>query len=245
MGNVSETGHAVNIANFKKGIDYCDSLGGNYAPSNTDLTIANMTAKWMVSSNLQTAVNNALINSKTPINDREALFEPLSRLITSVLNSAKSSKLSADFINDLKGMAEAIRGVKSKTPKKNADGSLNPDFVSNSHLSYVMKTDNFEKFVLFLETEPTLYAPNEPELATADLRALLMKMISMNNAIGTILAPMKNARIARDIELYDKVTGVGKIFANCKSYIRSKYGAKSVEASFMNDLKYTMVKLTS
>lgn len=241
MGNISETGNAVNISNFKKGIDYCASLGADYAPSNTDLSVANMTTLWTAAKTEQELVNTVLVASKDPINAREILFEPLDKTVTSALNNLKSTKASAQMKKDAKGLADVIRG-RNKHAKKLPDGSLNPDFISTSHQSYVMKTDNFQKFVELLNSE-SLYAPNEVEIQIVTLSGLLGSMQAANDTIGTIIAPLANARISRNEKLYSETGSIWKVFGECKSYISGKYGAKSAQAKYMNALKFRKEKI--
>lgn len=240
MGNISETGHAVNIANFKKGIDYCDSLGSDYNPSNNDLKVGDMTARWNTAKGIQGQLNSVLIATKGPINERDILFAPLSKLITSCLKHLNSTKASKKIKEDAKGIADALRGRNPK-PKHLADGSLNPDFVSTSHLSYVMKADNMQKFIELLTSEP-LYAPNETEIQTNTLNNMWNNMVTANDNIGTIIAPLANIRIDRNKELYDENTGIWEVFKNCKSYISGKYGATSAQAKYMNALKFKKYK---
>ena len=64
MASTSETGHAVNISNFKLLIDKCASFGAGYNPSNTNLTIANMTILWTTATGFHLTFTTALMNSK-------------------------------------------------------------------------------------------------------------------------------------------------------------------------------------
>ena len=43
---VHETGHAINISNFKLMIDYCESFADKYKPSREAITVDQMRILW-------------------------------------------------------------------------------------------------------------------------------------------------------------------------------------------------------
>lgn len=71
MASNSETGHSVNISNFKLMIDKCTAFGAPYNPSNTDLTIANMTTLWTTGDTAHQTLTSAIQTAKNPINARK------------------------------------------------------------------------------------------------------------------------------------------------------------------------------
>lgn len=75
MGKISETGHVINISNFKLMIDTCTAFGAVYKPSNANLTIANMTMQWTTADTAYQALTATIQNSKEPINEREILIK--------------------------------------------------------------------------------------------------------------------------------------------------------------------------
>ena len=90
MASNSETGHAVNISNFKLLIDTCTAFGIKYNPSNTSLTIANMTAQWTAAKDANSALINSNAAAKEPINEREILFAPIINLVTEQITMLNS-----------------------------------------------------------------------------------------------------------------------------------------------------------
>jgi hypothetical protein len=100
-----------------------------------------------------------------------------------------------------------------------------------------MRADNFQKYVALLANTPQ-YAPNEPEIQVATLTTLLNNMETANDTIGTIIAPLANARIDRNKNLYDEVSSVWVVLKACKDYISGKYQATSPQAKYVNSLKY-------
>lgn len=240
MASNSETGHAVNISNFKLMIDKCAGFGAACNPSNPDITVASMTAKWTAADTAHATMTAALQGSKGPVNAREELYKPTGKLVTRVLNIANSTKASKQLKKDAKGLADRFRGFGVKV-KYLPDGTPDPSHVSTSHQSYVQKADTFKQLVDLLEGEP-LYAPNEAMFTIATLRALSTQMKTANDNIGTILAPVDNARIARDRALYDEEDGVLVRAAACKDYVQGASGFTSAEAKLVTKIRFTKPK---
>lgn len=237
MASNSETGHAVNISNFKKMIDYCTEFGAQYNPSNAALTVANMTAKWTASGAAHGALTLALQQSKQPINERQLLFEPLSKLVTRVVNILMSTSASAQVKADAKGLADRIRGFRDRT-KPQPDGNPDPNTVSNSQMSYVQRADAFKQLIDLLGTVVD-YAPNEVELQVAGLLAKYTAMKTANDEIGTIIAPVDIKRVERNEALYAEGTGIYDVQKACKSYVKGAFGASNPRAKLIAGLKFT------
>jgi len=235
MGKISETGHVINISNFKLMIDICKEFGAVYNPSNANLTIVNMTTLWVTADTSHQALTAAVQNSKEPINQREILFKPAGKLVTRTLNYFESTNASDEIKKDAKELADRFRGFKVK---KLPGEQLKPSGVSKSHLSYVMKADTFRQLVDLYNSDVN-YAPNETDLSVADLTALWNNMKSLNDNIGTILAPVENARIARNKALYDEGTGMIDVALACKKYVRGAFGKTSPEAKLIGSIKFT------
>jgi len=238
MASNSETGHAVNIANFKLLIDKCGSFGAGYNPSNLDLTIANMTTLWNNATTAHSIITTALQSAKEPINARYILFKPLSSLTTRVIAILNSTKASASVKKDAKGLADKIRGFKNTKPKTDAGGNPAEDSVSTSHMSYVMRVDNFKSLIELLKTVPT-YVPNEPELAVAGLETLHTNMKAANDNIGTIISPVDVARIDRNRVMYTEEVGMVDVALACKNYVKGAAGASEPEYKLVAKIKFT------
>lgn len=241
MASNSETGNAVNISNFKLLIDKCTGFGPVYDPGNADLKISNMTSRWVDAGKTQDDINTALQNSKVPINDREELFKPLNKRVTKVLNFLDSTTASKGVKKDAKGLADKIRGFNVKKTPTDSGGAPAEATISTSHQSYVMKADTFMQFVALLSTV-TAYNPNEPDLKVTNLQLYYDDLKEANDKIGTIIAPVEDARIARDHALYDEGTGLVDLALACKKYVKSIFGATAPETKTVTGIKFTRPK---
>lgn len=236
MASNAETGNAINISNFKKLIDICTAYGLPYNPSNTDLTVANMTLKWTGADTAHKNMNTALQNAKGPINARQILFEPADKLVTRTLNYYESTKATKQAKEDAKALADDFRGFGIKVEKL-PDGSPDPAHVSTSHQSYVKKQETFRNLVELYKSDP-LYAPNEVPIQIVTLDVLATAMKTANDGIGTIIAPVDNLRIVRDHALYDDETGILDLQAACKDYVIGLFGAGTPEAKLATGIEF-------
>ncbi|MCX6198590.1 MAG: hypothetical protein NTY88_05130 [Bacteroidetes bacterium] len=241
MASSTETGNAVNISNFKLLIDKCTGFGATYNPGNTDLTIANMTTKWTAAGAAQDTINTALQNSKQPINAREEMFKPLSKGATRVLNYLNSTSALKGVKKDAKGLADKIRGFGKKKAKPAEGGAPAEEGVSTSHQSYVQRADSVKQLIELLKTVPQ-YTPNETDLKVTELEIYYGQIKAANDNIGTIIAPVEDARIARDHVLYDEETGIVDLALACKKYVKSVYGATAPETKTVTGIKFTRPK---
>jgi hypothetical protein len=204
MASKSETGHAINISNFKRLIDICTGFGIMYNPSNLALTIASMTILWTTADTAEDTLTKAMGAATNPINMHEKLNASLDKLITRTINYYKSCKPSS--LADAKSLANTIRGFGVKVVRL-PNGDPDPAHISTSHLSYVQRATNFNQLIALYIADPN-YAPNETDLTIVSLTALYTQLKAGNDNIGTIIEPVDTARDTRDAALYTPETGI-------------------------------------
>jgi len=237
MASNSETGHSVNISNFKLLIDKCTAFGAPYNPSNVRLTIVNMTALWTTGDTAHQSLTAAVQAAKNPINARQILFEPTEKLVTRTLNYFKSTDASDQIKADAKGLADRFRGYGVDVDTL-PDGTPDPADVSTSHQGFVQKADTFKQLVDLYGSDAN-YAPNEADLKVPALTLLATAMKTANDNIGTIIAPIGTSRITRDKALYAPETGMVDVAQACKNYVKGVYGATAAETKTVTAIKFT------
>ncbi|MBL0309142.1 MAG: hypothetical protein IPP77_05540 [Bacteroidetes bacterium] len=243
MASNSETGHAVNIANFKEMIDTCTSFAGDYQPTNPLLNLGTMNTQWSAANTAHETLSNALFTAKGPINARGLAHEPLDKLITRTINGFAVSGVDHAIVSDAKTLANDIRGFNAHKPKgPNApdDPAGDPEWVSQSHQSYVQRVDHFNNFINLLTGAG--WAPNELDLQLSALTALYATLKGLNDNIGNILVPIKNAMITRDQLLYTETTGMVDVALDCKKYVKSVYGGTNVKSRLVDQIKFKNLK---
>lgn len=240
MASKSETGHAKNVATFEELISFAKGLGVKYNPSKEFIKVVSL-------ENLHVTAKAALTThkiSKTDFNNatnkRAEVVEPMRKLSTRIV-AASAVFVSEATLDDVKGIHRKIQGIRAPkaTPKpKEGEEPPSDKIISASQQSYDSLIDHFEKMVETVSKQPD-YKPNEPELAVAGLRAKLAEMQAANSEAinaGTILI---NARINRDVILYNNFSGLIAAVANVKNYIKSAFGYNSPQHKQVTGLKFT------
>lgn len=247
MASTSETGHAKNVANFEDLISFCTNYGTQYNPSKPSIKLPALNTLFTSAKNSLTAINTALPPWQNAVNAREIVFNPLSKLITRVVNAVEASNVSKQVIADVKTIARKIQG-KRATPKlptipddPNTPEDESQKSISASQMSFDNRIENMEKLIQLLASQPG-YAPNETELKVTTLTTLLADMRTKNTAVVNAFTPLSNARIARNTLLYTQGTGLVDIAGQVKSYVKSVFGATSPQYKQISKLKFTQRK---
>jgi seryl-tRNA synthetase len=248
MASTSETGHPKNVANFEDLITSCLGNGAMYNPSKAAIKLPALNSLFANAKEALSNVNSLLPAYKEARGQREAAFEPLSELITKIVNSAKASEISKQANADIKTIARKLQG-KRATPKKQEvaidpanQGEETAKSISSSQMSFDQRIENFEKLIQLLASLPN-YAPNETELTVSELNNLLIKLRTKNTETINSYIPLSNSRINRDTLLYSERSGLVDIAGDVKSYIKSVFGAKSPQYKQVSGIKFTKRKL--
>jgi len=240
---MSEQGHAKNLEYFKTARGYAVSWGAKYAPSNQLLLEANLNS---IIAAAEPALDE-VTDAKTPYRNATAAaqdaFDPLSELITRVINSLKSSGVAASVVEDAKTYSRKIKGQRKK-PRPQDDPN-SPDFDESpkansvSQMSRTQRIEFLDQLISLLESQ-VLYNPNEIDLKTTTLAALSADLKAKVDAVQTTFIALSNKRAARNAIFYAKGTGlvaVGNLF---RSYVVS-FGTKSPEWLQVKDLEFKVI----
>ena len=263
MASTSETGHAINVANFEELISYCIGYGGSYNPVKLALQIIAMQGlRTTALGNLQT-VNAAIVGIVNAINARQILFDPIKPLATRIVNALDATNASDELVKDAKTLNRKIQGKRKGETKPPATtpvppvppvppippgGGLpippvppTPEQISVSQQSYDSLLENFNKLILLVASEPS-YIPNEVDLQVINLNILAGNLATQNTSVINATTTLSNARIARNHTLYDTNTGLYDIQNEVKKYVKSVFGATSQEYKQVSKIKFTKYK---
>jgi len=224
MGSNNESGHAVNVSNFFKLIQKCDNLTG-WNPSNDALKIAEMTAMHTDSQTLLNDFNTAVMAAKTPIANNTALFDPLSKLVTRIVNYYDSTNAKEQSKKNARTLANDLRGFNAKKPKGTAPDA---EWVSSSHQSFVQRANKFKEIIEFL-TADSQYNPNETELKIIELNTLWTSLDNSIKDLSAIMAPLDQAKASLYRKIYAKDNGLITIALSAKRYAKALKGAQAIE----------------
>jgi hypothetical protein len=240
---IMETGHAVNVGNFRKLIGIIVLFGARYAPAIARLQLTALNA-------LLTEAVQALgqLDERVPpwlraVNARVAAFEPLNLLVTRVLAYAEAVPLNPTALRALKELIRKIRGQRAKA--KELDVPVDPEtgepthkYISVSQLSFEQRIEHFNQIVELLKAEPD-YTPNEGELSTTGLSERLEAMRTTNTAVEMAADLVGKARSDRNRTLYAPTVGLVDVGYDVKKYVRGAFGPKSDEYRKVKGIKFT------
>ncbi len=111
---MAETGHARNVEHFSQMISFCQGYGGDYKPSNSAISVANLQAKLALSQAGIDGVTTSMAPWKTKVNERETAYEGIRKLVTRVVNSYAASGAQKNSIDDAKSFKRKIDGARAK-----------------------------------------------------------------------------------------------------------------------------------
>lgn len=243
MTKISETGHANNVANFESLISFANGYGTAYNPSKSSLVISALQALLRQAQSSLEQVNSALADNGNAVASREVAFKPLSKLMTRVMNAARSSDIPHAMLNDIQAVIRKIQGGRA-TPKRTeeekaaqqAEGNGVKE-ISSSQMSFDSRMANLDKLIKLLAAIPA-YAPNEEELKVASLQLLLDHLRGLDTGVVNSTTQLSNARISRNQLLYLPETGLVGVALSVKVYIKAVFGATSPQYKQVSGLVF-------
>lgn len=249
MASTSETGHAKNVANFESLISFCTGDGPAYNPTNANIKIPSMTALLTSSRSALQTVKTTKTTFDNASNSREIGFDPFKKLSTRIINALEATNAAKQTIDDAKTINRKIQGKRAggksdpPAPPVIPDPAPSPEDnqISVSQQSFDSLIDNFSKLIVSVTAEP-LYAPNENDLKISALNTSLTNLKALNTAVINAATPYSNARIARNIILYQPGTGLVEVAGEAKKYVKSVFGATSPQYKQISALQFKKVK---
>lgn len=230
-----ETGHVKNVANLEDMISFINGYGSIYNPSKTAIKLTALNTLLSNAKNSLKTLNGAIAPYQNASNAREIVFEPLSKLVTRIINALDATDAAEQTVNDARTLVRKIQGKRAIEIKEEETEEKNK---SASQTSFDYKIENFSKLIILLQSEP-LYKPNETELKTTTLSELLQNMINKNKAVIETTTVISNARINRNKILYAASHGLFDIQTEVKKYVKSLFGYNSSEFKQIRKIKFT------
>jgi hypothetical protein len=243
MSRASETGHAKNVANFETLISFCTGYGAKYNPANANIKLSALQELLAKAQADMAALNATMPAYSQAVGIREAAFEPLSRLVTRIINAFAASGASEQSIDNAKTVGRKLQGRRAKSiapPKPVTEGTPPeeaPKTHSVSQMSFDNRIENLDRLIQILKAEPS-YKPNEIELQVATLETLLADLRAKNTAVINATTPLSNARIVRNETLYTAPNNLKEAALDTKIYIKSLFGASSSQYKQISGIRF-------
>ena len=243
MTKISETGHAVNVANFENLLTTANALGATYNPSKSSLKIPALQDLLTASKGTLNTVNIAQSAYSNAVDAREVAFKPFNKLVTRVNNALKASDTTPQVDESAQTIIRKLQGKRAsakltddeKTALKAEGKEVNQ--ISTSQMGYDDRVENFESLISFLQTVPE-YNPNEEELKISTLQALSADLRAKNVSVMQTDIAVETARGTRKSLQNTPLTGLVDVANDVKSYIKSVFGVKSTEYKLVSKLRF-------
>lgn len=238
---MAETGHAKNLENFKKDRDFAVSWGAAYTPSNPLLRVSNLNAIIAASETSSDTVQTARTPFRAATAAAEDSFAAVNERMTRVRQTLKASGARASTLADADTYFRKIKGKRAS--KAVVDNPATPAIDesdashSASQMSRAQRIESLEALILLLEAE-TLYNPNEADLTTAALNALLDDLRAKTDAVQSAFVPYSNALAARDQIYYADATSLVAVASLFRAYVQAAFGRNSSQWAQIKDQEF-------
>lgn len=230
--STTETGHSRIMANVSRLIAVIIKLGTEYKPSNPFIMIEAFQNSCAACIKAIEAVGSAVLVFRAASKQRELAFAPLNKLATRIYNTLKASDRSGKSHETAKLYVRKIQGRRA-TPKrteeeKKADleSGIRYNEVSASQMSYDSRVENFSMLVKLATATPS-FAPNETDLKSESLNAVLEDLRHKNAAVISATTDLFKARALRNKLMYAEATGIVDMAMDAKTYLKGAFGTNS------------------
>ncbi|UPT71872.1 MAG: hypothetical protein M0D53_06100 [Flavobacterium sp. JAD_PAG50586_2] len=239
MASTSEVGHAKNIANLNLLNTHIAALGGIYQPSNNLLELSNLQEVYNSAYIEQQAVNTNLAPYTIAVDDREAIFSPLSRQLTKLRKAYKSTKdVKQPQMEDFMTIVRKLKGKKKyQKPAESTDSAADEINHSVSQLSYDQRTNNMDPLISLLENTPN-YNPNEEEYKIPTWTNRKALMLRTTQRVADTFIPLNKARGRRNTIVYNREDNLVDLANAAKDYLFSILDVDSVDYKAIARIKF-------
>ena len=257
MRKTFESGHAKNVAQLEDLISYCGSLGNDFNPPKSDLTLQGLKDYLVQAQAVIVSTHTAFAAYKNAISEREAAFRTLSKHTTRIINALHYSGTTSQLYQNARTIVRKIQGstLKSKNvdllPENGNQSLQNTDTAatnpsdqtaeaivhSSRQMSFDLRLDNFNKLIILLTGLPE-YNPNESDLKISELTTRYADMHAKNSAAVNAYIVLTNSRLQRNNFLYKEDSGLVALAMSIKFYIKSVFGGTSPQYKQISGLKF-------
>ena len=236
MASSSEVGHNKNVANFSTAVQVLTEMGTLYNSSNTRITIQKLELSRTTLTGLITELNTKIPAYRNAVVNRETATEPLSKLMTKIINNAKGSGIPAAEIENLYAQVKKIRG--NSTKKATKLENTESETISTSQMSYDSRIANLGLFIEQLATHPQ-YNPNENELKITNLQEYRNQLIELSIQVNATGNALITARSNRNQALYFGENNIIQLIKEIKAYLKSVGDPAKPYLAAITKLKFT------
>ena len=238
MASTSEVGHAKNIANLNLLNTNIIALGRTYNPSNPKLKLAELQALYNTAVAQQETVNNLVTPYAVAVNNREAVFKPLSTELTKLRKAYKATEgVTPAQLEDLMTIIRKLKGQRKVKAETATDPAAAQDRHSISQMSYDQRTNNLGLLISLLQNTPN-YNPNEEAYKVATYQDKKAKMLQTTQAVANTFIPLNNARSERNNTFYLAEDNLVSTANKAKDYLYALLDTDSATYKAISKIKF-------
>lgn len=178
-------------------------------------------------------LKEALPLYSTAVANKDAVFKPLDKRVTKVVNGFASCGAQKGEVNIAINLGKKIKGDVKPATRKGTDN----ESISQSQTSMDMRVDNFKGLIAVLAANKN-YKPNEADLQVAPLEAYAAELETHAGLVKTAARPVILSREKRNIVLYTPETGMVDLALLVKKYALSCLGSGSATYKLIKGLKF-------
>jgi hypothetical protein len=243
----NQTNINSNVVNLGELIERVTTLGVKYNPVRSEFTIPRLAELKASGETAVARVQTADNIYKNSITARALAFKDADGLVTRAISSFGISGASAQSIRQAESKVRTYRSI--RTSEKPTDDEIAAAKAEGKELrvnvqhnaTFDKKIENFADFIDFLANSP-LYKPNETDINVEGLTAKLADLKNKNNLCLKTSAELDAVRLARDMVLFTDVTGLVDVAMGVKKYIKSAFGATSVQYKSVTGIHFRKIK---
>ena len=160
MSSTSESGHAINLANFDTLISFVKGYGEVYNPTKNSIKVESLETIFVNSKQAIEAVDNVKPANTNAVSARRVAFAPLNKLITRVNNAIKATDTTEQVDDSVKTLVRKLQGTRASArisaeekAALEAEGK-NVNQSSDSQMSFDNRLAHFFKLIMLLKSIP-------------------------------------------------------------------------------------------
>lgn len=196
---------------------------------------------YVTSFSQQEAVNNAVAPYSIAVDNREMLFEPVSKKVTKLRKVYKSTDgFTQAQLEDFMTIARKLKGIRKTNNEPTTNTTEEQNHHSTSQMSYDQRTNNYDLLISLFQNTPN-YAPNETEYQIATLQAEKILMLKSTQGVADTFIPLNNARSIRNNTMYNSQDNLVDTFNKAKDYLFTILDSSSVQYKTIAKIKFKKV----
>lgn len=218
-----ETGIAINVSNGEKVVDFLNTFGPNYNPSNVAIQIPSLQALNIQAKSYIDTTRTQRQENTIDRNNRQDVYGDLETFARRVLNELSASGAQKPVIKNARRCIKDIAGDRI-IPIDTTDPDVNYNSIHKT--SFPRQIQHFTDLIGVVSACPE-YDPNIPELKVVALETKKEHMVTTNDAANMSEAMWSSAMRERNQFFNAEYTGYVDIYLAVKRAVKATFGNSS------------------